>query len=55
MSLGMTACKGNEYQKYSLGDKNGRCVGLTTLPLSYDNYLEIDIFINCNLVVTLWQ
>jgi len=22
----------NEYQKYSLGGKGGRCVGLTTLP-----------------------
>jgi hypothetical protein len=25
----------NEYQKYFLGGKGGRCVGLATLPFSY--------------------
>jgi hypothetical protein len=31
----------NEYQEYFLGDKGGRCVGLTSLPTSCDYYLEI--------------
>jgi len=31
----------NEYQKYILGGKGGRCVGLTTLPHSCADYLEI--------------
>ena len=31
----------NEYQDYFLGGKGGRCVGLTTLPPSCANYLEI--------------
>jgi len=29
------------YQKYFLGGKDGRCVGLTTLSLSCDDCLEI--------------
>jgi len=32
---------GNEYLEYFLGGKGGRCVGLTTLPLSYADSLEI--------------
>jgi len=31
----------NEYQSYLLGDKGGRCVGLTTLSHSCANYIEI--------------
>jgi hypothetical protein len=31
----------NEYQEYFLGSKGGRCVGLTTLPLSCADCLEI--------------
>jgi len=31
----------NEYQEYFLGGKGGRCVGLTTLPLSCSDCLEI--------------
>ena len=31
----------NEYQEYFLGGKDGRCVGLTTLPPSRVEYLEI--------------
>jgi len=31
----------NEYQEYFLGGKGGRCVGLTTLPPSCANCLEI--------------
>jgi len=31
----------NEYQEYFLGGKGGRCVGLTTLPPSYEDCLEI--------------
>jgi len=31
----------NEYQKYVLRGKGGRWVGLTTLPLSYADFLEI--------------
>jgi hypothetical protein len=31
----------NEYQKYSLGGKGGRCVRLTTLPPSRADCLEI--------------
>ena len=31
----------NEYQEYFLGDKGGRCVGLTTLPRSCADCLEI--------------
>jgi hypothetical protein len=31
----------NEYQEYFLGGKGGRCVGLTTLPPSCVNCLEI--------------
>jgi len=30
----------NEYQEYFLGDKGGRCVGLTILPPSHDACLE---------------
>ena len=31
----------NEYQEYFLAGKGGRCVGLTTLPPSCADYLEI--------------
>jgi hypothetical protein len=31
----------NEYQEYFLGDKGGRCLGLTPLPPSYADCLEI--------------
>jgi len=31
----------NEYQQYFLGDKGGRCVGLTTLPPSCTDCLDI--------------
>ena len=31
----------NEYQEYFLGDKSGRCVGLTTLPSLFAYCLEI--------------
>ena len=31
----------NECQKFFLGGKGGRCVGLTTLPSSCADYLEI--------------
>jgi len=36
-----SASNRNEYQEYSLGRKGGRCVGLTTLPLSCADCLEI--------------
>ena len=36
-----SASNRNEYQEYFLGDKGGRCVGLTTLPLSCADCLEI--------------
>ena len=36
-----SACNRNEYQEYSLGCKGGRCVGLTTLPPSCADCLEI--------------
>jgi len=31
----------NEYQEYFLGVKGGRCLGLTTLPSSFADHLEI--------------
>ena len=36
-----SASNRNEYQEYFLGGKDGRCVGLTTLPPSCANCLEI--------------
>jgi hypothetical protein len=36
-----SACNRNEYQEYFLGYKGGRCVGLTTFPLSCADCLEI--------------
>jgi len=36
-----SASNRNEYQEYFLGDKGGRCIGLTTLPLSGADCLEI--------------
>jgi hypothetical protein len=36
-----SASNRNEYQEYFLGGKGGRCVGLTTLPPSCANCLEI--------------
>jgi hypothetical protein len=43
-----SASSRNEYQGYSLGRKGGRWVGLTTLILSCDDYLEI-----CSCFITL--
>jgi hypothetical protein len=40
MALELTQHNRNEYQKYFLGDKGGRCVGLT-LPPSCADYVEI--------------
>jgi hypothetical protein len=31
----------NEYREYFLGGKGGRCLGLTTLPPSFADFLEI--------------
>jgi hypothetical protein len=36
-----SASNRNEYQGYFLGGKGSRCVGLTTLPPSWADYLEI--------------
>jgi len=36
-----TSCYRNEYHEYFLGGKGGRCKGLTTLPLSCADCLEI--------------
>jgi len=36
-----SACNRNEYQEYFLWGKGGRCVGLTTLPPSCADRLEI--------------
>jgi hypothetical protein len=36
-----SASSRNEYQEYFLGGKGGRCVGLTTLPPSCADCLEI--------------
>ena len=36
-----SASNRNEYQEYFLGGKGGCCVGLTTLPSSYTDCLEI--------------
>ena len=36
-----SASNRNEYQEYFLGGKDGRCVGLTTLPPSYADCFEI--------------
>jgi len=36
-----SACNRKEYQEYFLGSKGGRCVGLTTLPPSCADCLEI--------------
>ena len=42
MALGSTpASNRDEYQEYFLGSKGGRCVGLTTLPPSCADCLEI--------------
>jgi hypothetical protein len=41
MALGSTQPIKNEYQEYFLGDKGGRCLGLTTLPPSCADCLEI--------------
>jgi len=38
---GDSASNRNEYQEYVLGGKGGRCVGLTTLPPSCADCLEI--------------
>jgi len=36
-----SASSRNEYQEYFLGGKGGRCVDLTNLPPSCDDFLEI--------------
>jgi len=36
-----SACNGNEYQEYILRGKGGRCIGLTTLPASCADFLEV--------------
>jgi len=36
-----SASNRNEYQEYFVGGRGGRCVGLTTLPPSYADCLEI--------------
>jgi len=36
-----SASNRNEYQEYLLGDKGGQCIGLTTLPPSCADCLEI--------------
>jgi hypothetical protein len=36
-----SASNRNEYQKYFLGGTGGRCLGLTTLPLSCADSLEV--------------
>jgi len=42
MALGVdSACNRNEYQVYFLGGKGGRYVGMTTLPPSCSDFLEI--------------
>jgi len=42
MALGVDSAPNiNEYQEYFLGSKDGRCVGLTTLPTSCADCLEI--------------
>jgi hypothetical protein len=41
MALGLTACNRNQYQQYFLVVKGSRCVGLTTLPPSCADCLEI--------------
>jgi len=38
---GDSASNRNEYQEYFLGSKGGQCIGLTTLPPSYADCLEI--------------
>ena len=38
-----SACNRNEYQEYFLGGKDGRCVGLTTLPPSCAFCIEIPV------------
>jgi hypothetical protein len=40
VALGSTQPVTNEYQEYFLWGKNGRCVGLTTLPSSRAFYTE---------------
>ena len=42
MALGFdSASNGNEYQRSSLGGKGGQCVGLTKLPSSCADFLEL--------------
>ena len=42
MALGSTqTSERNEYQKYILGGKNGRCGGLINLPRSFADFIEI--------------
>jgi hypothetical protein len=36
-----SASNRNEYHEYFLGGKGGQCLGLTTLPFSCADYLEI--------------
>ena len=41
MALGSTQPDRNEYQEYFLGGKGSQCIGLTSLPLSCSDSLEI--------------
>ena len=41
MHISISASNGDEYQEYFLGGKDGRCVGLTNLPTSCADCLEI--------------
>ena len=41
LNIAVPHTKRNEYQEYFLGGKGSRCVGLTTLPLSCADCVEI--------------
>ena len=41
LNIAVPHTKRNEYQEYFLGGKGGRCVGLTILPPSYADCVEI--------------
>jgi hypothetical protein len=41
MALGLTQTNRNEYQEYYMGGRDGHCEGLTTLPRSCGDCLEM--------------